>query len=299
MSWPSRSAQMNLAVTANTYTHVLADETELGVSSRARMLAVRWVITLSASKEDVERLLAASIHDLAPHPTEAGHMLLDLEDSFGDESTSESRQAIKEDIDLRARHISGFGKLRWGRGFQGVQITSVRSFNSAGTETQVVFASSAHGHLQPRKFADMMEELGFPRPPLPAGLEVIEGLDAAAVAKLAGSNPLVGRVLHLVELMLEGDTQIDWGAAYSALEAIEHDLHDRGVDGRALGWWTSRERDDFKATANSAEALGVLARHRKPGGVEDPRMSSADASWYVRRVAAYWLADLLQATPTP
>jgi len=35
---------------------------------------------------------------------------------------------------------------------------------------------------------------------------------------------VVGRVLHLVELMLEGDEQIDWGAAYSALEAVEHEL---------------------------------------------------------------------------
>ena len=192
------------------------------------------------------------------------------------------------------RHVNGFGKLRWGRGFQGVEITLVRSFDSSGA-TQVVFVDAAHGHLQPREFADMVEKLGHPRPPLPRGLEVIEGLDAAAVAKLAGSNPVVGRVLHLVELMLEGDTQIDWGAAYSALEAIEHDLHERGVDGRALGWWMPHEREDFRATANSAEALGVLARHGKPGGVEEPRMSYR----YVRRVAAYWLTDLLQVTPTP
>jgi hypothetical protein len=261
------------------------------------MLAVHWVITLSASQEDAERLLAASIQDLAPHPTDARHMLLNVEDSFGDESTDESRQAIREAIALRARHINGVGKLRWGRGFQGVQITSVRSTNPAGTETQVVFADTAHGHLQPREFADMVEKLGHPRPSLPAGLEVIEALDAAAVDKLAGANPLADRVLHLVELMLEGDTQIDWGAAYSALEAIEHDLHDRGIDGRALGWWTKNERENFKATANSAEALGVLARHGKPGGMEDPRMSYSDASWYVRRVVAYWLTDLLQVTP--
>jgi hypothetical protein len=261
------------------------------------MLAVRWVITLSASNEDVESLVAASVEDLAPHPTEAGEMLLQLVDSFGDESTDESRQAAREDIGLRVRHINGFGKLRWGRGFRGVQIKAVSYFNSAGVQTQVIFAGSAYGHAQPRELADMMEALGQPRPPLPAGLDVIEALDAAAVAKLAGSNPVVGRVLHLVELMLEGDTQIDWGAAYSALEAIEHDLHDRGVDGRALGWWTTQERKDFRATANSAEALGVLARHGKPGGVEEPRMSYADASWYVRRVVAYWLTDLLQVTP--
>jgi hypothetical protein len=263
----------------------------------ARMSAVRWVVTLSATKVDAERLLAASIEDLAPHPTEASKVLLELQDSFGDASTDETRQAVKQDIDLRVRHINGFGKLRWGRGFEGVEVEAVRSFDSTGAESQVVFVGAAYDHMQPREFAEMVENLGFPRPPLPTGLEVIEALDAGAVAKLAESTPLVGRVLHLVELMLEGDEQIDWGAANSALETIEHDLHNRGVDGTALGWWTRREREDFKATANSAEALGVAARHGKPGGVPEPRMSYKDASWYVRRVTAYWLTHLLQGEP--
>jgi hypothetical protein len=257
---------------------------------------MRWVITLSATKADAERLLAASIEDLAAHPTEAGAVLVELHDAFGDESTDETRQAVRQDIDLRVRHINGFGKLRWGRGFEGVKVTAVRSFDSTGAETQVVFVGAAHAHMQPREFADMVENLGRPRPALPTGLEVIEALDASAVSKLAESNPVVGRVLHLVELMLEGDEQIDWGAAYSALEAVEHDLHDRGVDGRVRGWWTRGEREDFKATANSAEALGVAARHGT-GGVPEPRMSYSNASWYVRRVTAYWLTHLLQVGP--
>ena len=260
------------------------------------MLAMRWVITLSATKADAERLLAASIERLAPHPTEAGEVLLELEDSFGDESTDANREAVRLDVALRVRHINGFGKLRWGRGFEGVEVKAVRSFDSIGAETQHVFAGTAYAHLQPREFADMVENLGHPRPPLPTGLEVIEALDAGAVAKLAESDPVVGRVLHLVELMLEGDEQIDWGAAYSALETIEHDLDNREVDGSALGWWTSRERKDFRATANSAEALGVAARHGT-GGAPEPQMSSSDASWYVRRVTAYWLTYLLQPEP--
>ena len=258
---------------------------------------MRWVITLSATKEDAERLLAESIEDLAPHPTEPRQLLMELEDSFGDVSTDETRQAIKQDVDLRVRHINGFGKLRWGRGFEGVVVGAVRSFDSSGAETLVVSVSPAIANMQPREFADMVENLGHPRPALPTGLEVVEALDGGAVARLAESNPVVGRVVHLVELMLEGDDQIDWGAAYSALETIEHDLHDRGVDGRARGWWTRRERADFKATANSAEALGVAARHGKPGGVPKPRMPSKDASWYVRRVTAYWLTHLVQGGP--
>ena len=217
--------------------------------------AMRWVITLSAAKVDAERLVAAAIEDLAPHPTDLGTMLLELEDAFGDESTDETRHAVREDIDLRLRHINGFGKLRWGRGFGGVEVKAVRSFDSTGAETQHVFVGTAYAHQQPREFADMIEKWGHPRPPLPAGLDVIEALDAGAVAKLAKAQPVVDRVLHLVELMLEGDQEIDWAAAYSALETIEHDLLDRGVDGHALGWWTRRERGDFKATATARRRL--------------------------------------------
>ena len=75
--------------------------------------------------------------------------------------------------------------------------------------------------------------------------------------------------------MLEGDEQIDWGAGYSALEAIEHDLSAHGV-GHVRGWWTNKERENFKKTADSAEALGVLAWHGKPGGVSEPYMSYSE-----------------------
>jgi hypothetical protein len=83
-------------------------------------------------------------------------------------------------------------------------------------------------------------------------------------------------------------------AGYSALEAIEHDLRAHKDDGHARGWWTTRERENFRKTANSAEALGVRARHGK-GGVAEPHMTYSGASWYVRRVAAQWLTYLFEA----
>jgi hypothetical protein len=261
--------------------------------------AMRWIVTLSGSKQDVERLIAESLEDLSADSTEAGQLLLELHDSEGDESSHQTRLAAKADMDLRVRHINGFGKLRWGRNFEGVVISTVRSVDSAGTETQHVFPRPAYSHMQPRDFADMVERLGNARPALPVGLDIIEALDGPAVTKLAESNPLVGRVLHLVELMLEGDEQIDWVAGYSALEVLEHDLRTRKVDGHARGWWTNTERQDFRKTANSAEALGVLARHGKPGGVPEPHMNYSKASWYVRRVTAHWLTDLLEAEADP
>jgi hypothetical protein len=255
---------------------------------------MRWVVTLSGSKQEVQRLLAESVEDLSADPTAAGQLLLELQHSDGDDTSRETRLAAKADLELRVRQINGFGRLRWGRNFERVAVKTVRSFDSAGTETQHAFVGTAYDHMLPRDFADMVERLGNPRPALPVRLDVIEALDGAAVTGLAGSNPLVGRVLHLVELMLAGDEQIDWVAGYSALEAIEHDLCARNVDGQARGWWTKRERENFRKTANSAEALGVLARHGK-GGVAEPRMSYSNATWYVRRVAAHWLTYLLEA----
>jgi hypothetical protein len=118
----------------------------------------------------------------------------------------------------------------------------------------LVGSAEIHDHMPAREFADMVERRGFPRPPLPVGLDVIEALDGAAVTTLAESNPVVGRLLHLVELMLQGDEQMDWRAGYSALEAIEHDLSARGVDGHARGWWT-------KTSTRTSERPPIAPRH--------------------------------------
>jgi hypothetical protein len=242
--------------------------------------AMRWIVTLSGSAKDVDRVLGEAVPDLSRDATDRGDLFLELHGSGQDETSDEARHAVKADSDLRVRHINGFGRLRWGRNFEGITIKAVRSMDSTGKETQHIFPRTAHGHMLPRDFADMVERLGSPRPPLPVGLDVIEALDGSAVTALAESIPMVGRVLHLVELMLEGD---------------EHDLSARQIDGVACGWWTKTERRNFRKTANSAEALGVLARHGKPGGVAEPQMTDSEASWYVRRVTAYWLARLLGA----
>ena len=100
---------------------------------------------------------------------------------------------------------------------------------------------------------------------------------------LAATDHSVALVLRLADEILAGDEEIDWGAAYSALEVIEQDLHDRGLKGQDLGWWTATERKNFRATANSVEVLAEHARHGKPFGLTDARMTSTDASWLVRR----------------
>jgi hypothetical protein len=103
---------------------------------------MRWVITLSASKADMKRLLAESIETLSPRPDDPSQLRLELDDSFGDQATDETRQAVRQDIELRVRHLNGFGKLRWGRGYEGVEVKAVRSFDSTGADCSIALASA-------------------------------------------------------------------------------------------------------------------------------------------------------------
>jgi hypothetical protein len=115
-------------------------------------------------------------------------------------------------------------------------------------------------------------------------------LDFEAALEMAALNPAVGRALQLVDLMLRDEEDINWSTAYAALETVETDLGRLGLKGSSLGWWTKREREDFRATANSPDVLGFRARHGKPSGLTEVRMSSFDAGWFVRRVVALWIA---------
>ncbi len=98
--------------------------------------------------------------------------------------------------------------------------------------------------MLPEDYADMVERLGHPRPPLPAGIEVVNALEFESVMALAETHPDVGRVLHLIDFMLVGDEEIDWVTGYAALEIVEEDLRARGLDGQALGWWTNADAQD-------------------------------------------------------
>jgi hypothetical protein len=255
--------------------------------------AMRWIVTLKGSSRVVDWLVA-EFPELSPVEGERGQLRLEFDDPEGDATGDEAPHAGKAVIDAYVRRLNGFGRLRWARSFEAVSIAAVRTIDSTGKETQHVFPPSIVGHTPFEDFADMVERQGHPRPPAPDGLDDVNALDGEAVTALAAENPNVALVLRLVDDMLVGDDEIDWGAAYSALEAIEHDLRDRGANGRDLGWWTRKERENLRATANSVEVLAERARHGKPFGLTEARMNSTDASWLVRRAAARWVTWLLE-----
>ncbi len=251
---------------------------------------MKWIVTLSAQKADIGRLLAERIEGLSEDPEDPRQLFLTLLDPEGEAVGEEASTAVRARVEAFVERLNGVGKLRWGRTFEPISVAAVRSFDEDGNVTQVAFLGTAYEHMLPEDYADMVERLGHPRPPLPKGLEIVNGLDLTALMELADSRPEATRAIHLVRLMLQGDEEIDWAAGYAAVEVVEHDLSAKGLKGSKLGWWTKKERNDFRATANSPEALGLSARHGKPSGLAEARMTTKEASWFVRRVVAQWLA---------
>jgi len=250
---------------------------------------MRWHVRLDGSPKDVERLSAAGIEGLSVDPENSSALVLEGQ---VDAAESDATSAAKAACEVLVQQINSFGKLRWGRRYDGFETPTTVSIDSDGHVTQVAHLGLAHAHLSYEKYAEFVEALGEPRPAMPEGLETIRSLDLAQVLALAEANPNVARVLHLIDLMLVGDADIDWVAAYAALEIIHEDLADRNEADQMSEWWTKAERKDFRATANSPEALGVRARHGKRSGLTEARMAPVEASWLVRRITAYWLVYL-------
>jgi hypothetical protein len=236
--------------------------------------------------------LSQRIEVLSEDPDDSDQLVLTLPDLEGGVGGEEESAFAWAKIEALVERLDGFGKLRWGRTFEGVSIAGVRSFDEDGHVTQHVIVGPAIEHMLPEDYADMVERLGNPRPALPSGLELINDLKLARLMKLADTLPEAARATHLVALMLRGDNEIDWTAGYAAVEIVEHHLSSRNLKGQDLGWWTKRERDNFRATANSPEILGYSARHGKPSGLLKARMTTKEASWFVRRVIASWLVFL-------
>lgn len=257
---------------------------------------VRWLVTLSGGKQDVERLATASLPKVSAVEDAPLELLLELDHPEEGATGDDAAHAASAVIDEAVRGINGFGRLRWGRTFAGVEITKTLAIRADGHAEQRVSLGTAVDQMLFEDHADMVVRHGSPRPKPPMGLEIIRALDGEAVTTLASINAEVVRVLHLVNLMLDGDDEIDWVAAYAALEVIEQDLHARRLDGQDLGWWSKAERQRFTRTANSPELLGFSARHGWRRGPPKKRMTAKDASWFIRRAAALWVTDLLERT---
>ena len=245
--------------------------------------AVRWIVTIEGNRRDIERLVAAYPRIAASN--DGREAVITFEDSH-DEATDATRDTIRREIETALRHINASGKLRWGRSFQGISLKGGVKYEAAsGASGQVVFGEAAYDHLTPQEFGDLVEQLGHPRPAPPFGYAEVEALDVAQVTELADGDSIVARVLRLVDLMLVGDEDIDWSAAYAALETIEADAGDARRD-----WYSTAQRRRFTGTANSVEAVGDQSRHGRHHDAPGDPMSPSQASWFIRGITARWLA---------
>jgi hypothetical protein len=255
---------------------------------------MKWLVTLQATSEnDVPRVLARRIEGLSAIPDEPRQLLwtVDLPDEPEEGDAEEGDAIAYAEIKAFLIRLNGVARLRWGRAFQGIKLHSTQVVEASGGVGARVFVDAATGFLSYEDFVLVAEGLGFDRPPKPKGLEQIEGVDFDAALGTAEENPAAARAIQLVDLMLRDADQISWSAAYAALEIVRHELRGHGAKGHQLGWWTKGELKNFTATANSPEVLGVAARHGKPSGLSEARMSANEASWFIRRVVALWLVS--------
>ena len=181
---------------------------------------MRWAITITGSERDIQRVVDA-FPDLSAGDS-VKEAVLRFEDEW-DELTDDSLEVVRQRGEAAVRHLNAVGKLRFGRTFEGVSIDRYKHDGGTGPPGSRVFLKSVSGHLTPGEFTRFVAMIGHPPQDPPFGLPDIEGLDLASVAELADADADVARVLQLVELMLVGDEDIDWSAAYSALEAIDTD----------------------------------------------------------------------------
>lgn len=130
------------------------------------------MVTLEGNRPDIELLLGESGERLSA--SDPRRVRLAFEDPDHDLATDEARQAGKVAIDAAVRRLNGFGKLRWGRTFDGVEVKAVQCIDSSGRTQHVVFLEPPYNHMLPEDFADMVERLGDPRPELPDGIHDVK-----------------------------------------------------------------------------------------------------------------------------
>ena len=90
---------------------------------------------LAASRRDVERLITESLDGLSAAEDTPERMVLELDDPEGSAVGDDAPHAAKAVIDATLRRINGFGKLRWGRTFEGSSMSRSRTSSQRSSQT--------------------------------------------------------------------------------------------------------------------------------------------------------------------
>lgn len=120
------------------------------------------------------------------------------EGAAADDGLDVGRAAIEANV----RRMNGFGRLRWGRTFEGARITNIKTIDFDGKATTIVFIGPAVQYLLPEDWIAGAEARGIPRARLPVGMAALADLDGVAITTLASADHHVALVLRLVDEML-------------------------------------------------------------------------------------------------
>jgi hypothetical protein len=222
---------------------------------------VGWLVTIQGARLDVERLLVQAEGLISPTPSPVQATL----EISGPDSQSPAPGRRVEASAIRC--INGFGALRWGRAFRGVEIRSAASNGLSAERSEHLPLESGGGEVWTQRDDGTRV--------LPIGVDDVAPVRLRTVLEVAAVIPRVSLVLSKVEQTVARDAELDWGAAVAALELIEEHLHESGVCGEELGWLTHHHLSEFKRGS----------------------MAATDGEVVVRSVAARWIEWLASTSP--
>lgn len=231
---------------------------------------MRWKVRITGDESGLEELVKSFDDDPKVFEEEGNHYI--WSSSFEDADDVDEIREISEDL---VRVIRNFGKrdsIKVGN----LEASHVNEILEDGTTNTYVKAETAVATVSTTAAAVVTDEKGIVEEYLPADRTY-------EWTQLASEDQ---KLLELAKLLDNGD---HWVNLYRIYEFIQANIKDDDniVD---QGWWSESEKDIFKRTANSREAIGDDARHgqdRIPAP-EEP-MSHSEAKRLVDTLIDHWL----------
>lgn len=227
-----------------------------------------WKLQLEGHERGLEQLSEAFDEDPEVFEEDGEYYL--WSSRFEHVDKSGEVQDVGENIVKTIRHLGELDSLR----VQDLDTTCVVEIQEDGSEHRIVHASAtmtATATASARASVDG-EEL---RPRAESTYEHTQlALKDAKVQKL-------------IDLRDNGD---HWVNLYRIYEYIQSNI-DSEDNITEQGWWSKAEKDRFKQTANSPEAIGHEARHHGDGGSPAPSnpLSHTEAKSLIDSLTADWL----------
>src|SRR4051812_9154322 len=109
---------------------------------------MEWIVVLEGSGRTAELLAGEPLDTrLTIDADDPQQFHLTVRDPEGDAEGVDLSHAAQARIDALVQEINSFGKLRWGRSYEGLEITHFVSLDEEGNENRRLHLGAASGHL--------------------------------------------------------------------------------------------------------------------------------------------------------